>query len=127
MAAASDVFTVHVKNLAGGMIDIPDAIKYDTIYMIKDVIAFMLGKPYIDINRMVLTHMDNSAQGFTILQDDKALMDYNIDYENDILNLIINDAGGRRKKRATKRSTKRSTKRRLLKKRRTRRNYRKHY
>ena len=119
--AASDFFTVRVQNMANGkIIDIPDAIKYDTIYMIKDVIAFELGKPYIDINRMVLTHMDNSAQGFTILQDDKALMDYTIDYENDTLNLIINDAGGRRKRI-------RRTKRRLLKKRRTRRTHRKHY
>ena len=119
-SAASDYFTVHVKNLAGRIIDIHDAIKYDTIPMVKDSIAFLLGKPYIDINRMVLTHEDNSAQGFTILQDDKALMDYNIDYENDILNLIINDAGGRRKRI-------RRTKRRVMKKRRTRRNHRKHY
>lgn len=117
---ASNYFTVHVKNLAGGMINIDDAIKEDTIYMVKDLIAFLLGKPYIDINRIVLTHEDNSAQGFTILQDNNALEDYGIINNDNELNLIINDAGGRRKRI-------RRTKRRLLKKRRTRRNHRKHY
>ena len=118
--SASNYFTVHVKNLAGRIIDIDDAIKEDTIYMVKDSIAFLLGKPYIDINRMILTHIDNSAQGFTILQDNNALEDYGIINNDNELNLIINDAGGRRKRI-------RRTKRRLLKKRCTRRNHRKHY
>lgn len=119
MAAASVFFTVHIRDLAGRIIDIPDVIQHDTVAMLKDALAHELHTPRPNMNRIILTHMDCSTDTFTVLENNRTLGSYPIDYTNDILNLIINDAtqGGRRRKRTTKR--------RLSKRHRTHRTYRK--
>jgi hypothetical protein len=97
--------TVHIRDVAGNMMHFKHIEPSTPISILKRLINIELRRyPEDNITKLVLTHMDNSAQGFTILQNSNTLADYHIDYKNDELNLIINDAakGGRRRKRTTK-------------------------
>ena len=84
MAAA--LFTLHVKNMAGGMIDIENMSINTTVYELKRAIENKINKP---LHHIVLTIMDNSAQGFTTLRDRMPLSQYGINSDNNELNLVV--------------------------------------
>jgi hypothetical protein len=87
MAAAS-TFTVHVKNLAGKVIDIENVDGREYVFILKNKITNTLGLKFNMVVR--LTHIDESTGEFIELEDLTTLNSYPIDYEANELNLLIN-------------------------------------
>jgi hypothetical protein len=83
---------LHIKNLAGGMIDIPYMSIGTPVRAIKNTLSSKLKLPYgtnVD-NSIVLTKMDNSQEGFVVLANDKTLGDYGIINDDNEINLVVN-------------------------------------
>ena len=79
-------FTVNVKDIAGGMIRIENMSINTTVFALKVEIHHIINKP---LHHIVLTIMDNSAQGFTTLKDNMPLSQYGINSETNELNLVV--------------------------------------
>jgi hypothetical protein len=87
--AARSTFTVHVKNLAGDMMHIPNMVPDTVIIQLKENIRIQLNIPPELIDSIVLTKIDSSG-GFRVLDNAKSLIDYGIINNNNELNLVIN-------------------------------------
>ena len=82
--------TLHIKNMAGGIIDIEDILITATVLQLKGMIAKKLNIPSESKDGIELTKLDDSSGKFTILTGNKTLNDYGINNNNNELNLIIN-------------------------------------
>lgn len=88
-AAASTIFTVHVKNLAGHVISI-DMDGRDFVLVLKSKIRKELDIKFEMV--LILTYLDESSGTIIELENFRSLNSYKptIDYEKDVLNLVVN-------------------------------------
>ena len=90
MAAAASPFTVHIKNMAGDIIPI-DGMKSTTFVRdLKYYICEKINMAYPSIHSIILTQMDQSPKGFTVLENERRLIDYGISDDHNELNLVVN-------------------------------------
>jgi hypothetical protein len=90
MAAAASPFTVHIKNMAGDIISI-DGMKSTTFVRdLKYYICHKIKMVHPSIHSIILTQMDQSPKGFTVLENERRLIDYDISDDHNELNLVVN-------------------------------------
>lgn len=79
-------FIVNIKIMGGEMIHIENMSSNTTVYALKIAIHHIINEP---VKKIVLTIMDNSAQGFTTLNDNMPLSQYGINSDDNELNLVV--------------------------------------